>query len=197
MRPSSLAAVPVLALFAALPAAGQVSARLHVDIPVGRQPRVAYAEPRPLVVREYDPYRYGAWENYYDEWIPETVYFYAGNYYDYPIVPYAQPIVVYLYRNEIFLAPRQREFIQWRDGRNYRDIGRAYQPVPRNYGSDRGYQVPRSYGPLPNRAAPQYDRRVRPAPPVGRNDCDVRSAPRDGRNISPARGGDRSRRRPR
>jgi hypothetical protein len=210
MRASFLVAVPVLVALSTLPAEGQASARLRLDIPIGRQPRIAYAAPRrSLVVREYDPYRYGAWENYYDEWIPETVYFYDGNYYDYPIVEYAQPIVVYRYRNEVFLAPRQREFIQWRDGRNYRDLGRAYQPLPRDYRNDRGYQAPRRYDGGQYRQPPQYDRNVRPVPQDNRIGRNVRPAPQDGRNgrsvrpalqvsrnNSPARGGDRSRPRP-
>ena len=205
MRKSFLAAVPLLTMLSALPAGAQVSARLHVDVPIGRQPMVGYGAPRnQLVIRDYDERRFGLWENYYDEWTPETVYLYDGYYYDYPIVAYAQPIVVYRYRNEMFFAPRQREFIQWRDQRGFRDIGRAYRPIPRNdrddrrFQDNRGFQAPRGRDGGQFRPAPQQDDRngrdARPAPRQDeRNGRDARPAPQGGRGTPPARGGDRSR----
>jgi hypothetical protein len=112
-------------------------------------------------VRNYDPYRYGAWETSFDRWAPETVYLYDGYYYDYPVVAYAQPIVVYGYRNELFFAPRERAFGQWREPRVYPAIGRAYQSIPRDV---------RQYG-----TALRYGRSVRSAPPMRSSD---RSRPR-------------------
>ena len=148
MRPTLIAAVPLFAGLIALPAEAQVSARIHLDIPIGRHGPVSYAAPRgQIVIREYDQNRFGAWDRYYDEWIPETVYYYDGYYYDYPIVAYAEPILVYRYGDERFFAPRQREFVQWQQqyrGGNYRqDYGRAFQTYPRDYRNDRQFQPPR------------------------------------------------------
>ena len=210
MRASLLAAVPLLVALSALPAEGQVSARVHIDIPIGRQPGGAYASPRhQLMVREYDQRRYGDWGDYFDEWVPETVYLCDGYYYDYPIFAYAQPVVVYRYRNDIFFAPRQREFIQWRERRDYRDIGRAYRQMPRNDRDEWQYRQPRDgrdgrdgrddrddkkYRPEPGHGRNGWE--GRPVPQDGRNRQDVRSAPQDGRIDPPARNGDRSRPRP-
>jgi len=146
MRASWIASVPVLAGLVAMPAQGQVSARIHVDIPIGHG--VAIGNRRQLIVRDYDRGRYGAWESYYDQWIPVTAYYYDGYYYDYPIVPYAEPVIVYRYRDELFLAPRQREFNIWREQYrvqpyrrdDYRYDNRYYRPMPRNDRDDRGYQ---------------------------------------------------------
>ncbi|MES1259417.1 MAG: hypothetical protein ABUL71_02395, partial [Gemmatimonadota bacterium] len=145
MRASWIATVPVLAGLVAMPAQGQVSARIHVDIPIGHGGSIGNR--RQLMVREYDRGRYGAWESYYDEWIPVTVYFYDGYYYDYPIVPYAEPVIVYRYRDELFLAPRQREFNIWREQYRVqpyrRDYDRFYRPMPRNDRDDRRFPAPR------------------------------------------------------
>lgn len=182
MRASLLAAIPLFTALSAVPAAGQVSARLHVEVPIGRRLPVGYSVGhRPIIVREYDPYRYGAWNNSFDQWVPRTVYLYDGNYYDYPVVAYAEPIVVYGYRNELFFAPRQREFIQWRAQERYRDIGRAYRSVPRYDHFDRHFPAPRT------------ERQYRPAPNSGRDGREMRPAPQGGRTNAPDRGGDRSR----
>ena len=156
MRPLWIAALPVLATLSATPAAAQISARVHVDIPIGRPGQVVYGARRQVSVREYDQYRFGAWDRYYDEWMPVTVYYYDGYYYDYPIVPYAEAVIVYRYRDEMFFAPRQREFIVWQERFRSRDYGRNYnygrdyyRPDPRNdrndrnNGNDHRYQPPR------------------------------------------------------
>jgi hypothetical protein len=183
MRASFLAAVPLLAALATVPAEGQVSARLHVDIPIGRSRPVAafVGQRRPIVVQDYDPYRFGAWNSYFDQWVPETVYLYDGYYYDYPIVAYAEPIAVYSYRGGLFFAPRDREFIQWRDQRVYRGYGQAYRPIYRDNRIYRGYQAPRD------------ERQYRPMPQEMRSGRNIRSAPQTGHAGPPARGGDRSR----
>jgi hypothetical protein len=182
MRASFLAAVPLLAALAAVPVEGQVSARMHVDIPIGRsRPVAGYQLPRgPIVVREYDPYRYGASDSYFDQWAPQTLYLYNGYYYDYPVVAYAEPIMVYSYRNEFFFAPRDRGFIQWRDQRVYRNYGQASRP------SYRDNHVGRSYPAL------RDDRQYRPIPQGMRNGRDVRPAPQNGREVHPALQGGRS-----
>ncbi|HEY4320027.1 MAG TPA: hypothetical protein VGM77_02525 [Gemmatimonadales bacterium] len=130
MRSISLITLPVLAAFAALPLSAQVSARLHVDIPIGRP--AARVVGRPLAVREYDPALVGDWQDYYDDWAPETVYLYDGQYYDYPVVAYATPVIVYRYRDQMFFAPRGRDFVQWRSTRY---IGRDYRPGTYQYRS--------------------------------------------------------------
>ncbi len=151
MRPLWIAAVPILATLSAAPAAAQVSARVHIDIPIGRPGPGTYGAHRQLVVREYDQYRFGAWDRYYDEWQPVTVYYYDGYYYDYPIVPYAEAIIVYRFRDEMFFAPRQSEFIVWQERFRSRDYGRNYnygrdyyRPDPRNVRNDRDYRNDRN-----------------------------------------------------
>ena len=125
MRYTALAALPAAMIFAVTPAAAQVSAHLRVDIPIGR-PAVRRAVPhRELIIRGYDARLFGDWENYYDLWTPVTVYLYGGRYYDYPIVEWAQPVVVYRYRDQIFFPPADRRFEVWR-----RDV-RAPAPVVR------------------------------------------------------------------
>ena len=95
MRVSLMGAIPVLAALTAAPAGAQISARVHVDIPIGRQQGVIYGAPRrQVVVRDYDEYQFGPWDEYYDYWEPVTLYYYDGYYYDYPVVSYARPIVV-------------------------------------------------------------------------------------------------------
>ena len=201
MRASFLAAVPVLAALTALPVEGQVSARVHIDIPIGRSP-VTYAQQQPyapqqhrLSIRDYDEREYGYWEDYYDEWIPETVYLYDGYYYDYPIVSYAQPIIVYRYRNEIFFAPRYREFTQWRQYRPYRAPGYFAHPRPawdnrsfpsRPRGDDRYNGRPgNGYGGYGNGNGrdDRNGRDMRPVPQQGgRDGRDMRPGTQDGRN---------------
>ena len=203
MRMPFLAAVPVLAALSAAPAGAQVSARLHLDIPLGRRAPVVYGAPRrQVIVRDYDASRFGAWDSYYDQWAPVTLYYYDGYYYDYPVVEYAEPVVVYSYRNEFFLPPRDRGFEIWRrdyrtggnyrgafgyrnDVRDYRPIqrggrqyqamprdGRQYQSIPRNGRDGRQFQ-----------AAPQNGRdgrQFQSAPQNGRDGRQFQSAPRDG-----------------
>ena len=202
----TMIALPLFAGLVAMPAAAQVSARIHVDIPVGR-PGVAYGEPRQqLAIREYDRGLFGDWDNYYDQWIPETVYYYDGYYYDYPIVAYAQPVIVYRFHNQRFFAPRQREFISWQQRfrgndyrrdfdrrpieRNDRDDRRFVQP-PRDYRNDRGGRDDRDrrdVQPVQPRGGDRGGREVRPAQPE-HND-------RGGRPAQPSRDAGRSRSRP-
>ena len=169
MRPRWIFAVPVLVTSVADPAAAQLSARVHIDIPIGRPSPVAYpAVNRQVVVREYDRYRFGVWDRSYDEWLPVTVYYYDGYYYDYRIVPYAEPILVYRFRNDLFFAPRQREFNVWQERfreRDYhRDVGRQYRPDHRDGRDDDRNQRPRD------------DRNARSAPSPARDA--YRSRPR-------------------
>jgi hypothetical protein len=163
-----IAAVPILAALVAAPASAQLTARVHVGIPIGRTGPGSALRPHQLVIRDYDQGRYGEWQDYYDDWQPETVYLYDGIYYDYPVVSYAEPIVVYRYRNDFFFAPRQREFVTWREhyrpgpARGYANRGYATQPrsgrqyeaprgrqydAPRNGQSGRQYEAPRNARP--------------------------------------------------
>jgi len=80
MRTSYLATIPLLAALGAVPAAAQV--RVHLDIPIGGRPPAYAVQRRPLVIEQYDTYRFGDWDSYYDDWVPETVYYYNGYYYD-------------------------------------------------------------------------------------------------------------------
>lgn len=160
MRSSMIVAVPLLTALAAVPATAQFSARVHVQIPVGRPGEVGRGAGRRLIIHQYDARRYGAWESYYDQWIPETVYYYDGDYYDYPVVAYAEPIVVYRYRDDLFLAPREREFTTWRQEYRRapvgRDFERDYRAVPRD---TRPYPIGRDQRDMRPQQAPRYDQR--------------------------------------
>lgn len=208
MRITHLTAAPILAALTAIPAGAQVSARLHLDIPLGRRaPIVADAPRRQVLVREYDPSLFGAWDGYYDDWAPVTLYLYDGYYYDYPIVEYARPVVVYSYRNQFFLPPRDRGFEIWRQqyrGTSFRGGFRGYsrddhgfRPAPRFDRDDR------RVGPLPRDG--RDVRRFEPVPRGDQRGRDQRVAPRNqgggndahqGGNRGGNRGGDRSRPRP-
>ena len=171
MRRTWIAAVPVLASLLVVPAQGQVLGRVHIVLPIGRPGPVVYNAPRrQLIVREYDEVRFGAWDRYYDEWIPETVYYYDGYYYDYPVVAYAEPVRAYRYRDEMFFAPRQREFVVWHERYRERDYrwknGRKNRSIPRNDRDDRQYRPPRD------------DRDQRQVPPATASRDAYRSRPR-------------------
>ena len=186
MRVPFLAMAPVLAALSAVPAGAQVSARLHLDIPLGRRAPVIYGAPRrQVIVREYDPSLFGDWDDYYDDWSPVTLYYYDGYYYDYPIVEYAEPVVVYSFRNQLFFPPRDRRFEVWRrdfrgggfgrDDRRFvtrpRD-GREFQSAPRNDGYGRQFQpAPRNDG---------YGRQFQPAPRNGGDGRQFQGGPRNG-----------------
>jgi hypothetical protein len=185
MRMPFLAAIPVLAALSAAPAGAQVSARLHLDVPLGRRAPWGYgASRRQVIVREYNASRFGDWDNYYDDWAPVTLYYYDGYYYDYPVAEYAQPVVVYSYRNEFFLPPRERGFEIWRQqyrfGGNYRGASgygrdsREFRSIPRDGRDGRQYQsMPRDW---------RDWRQFQSAPRDGRDGRQFQSAPRDGRD---------------
>ncbi|MGH7524792.1 MAG: hypothetical protein ACREK8_10830 [Gemmatimonadales bacterium] len=184
MRISLMGAVPVLAALVAVPASGQVSARVHVDIPIGRRAPIVYGAPRrQVVVREYDPSFFGAWDSYYDDWAPTTLYYYDGYYYDYPIASYAEPVLVYSFRNQFFLPPRDRRFEIWR--RDFRGggvrfgngFGRDVRPRPM-VRDERGFRSE------PFRDGRDFQRR----PEVNRGGREFTPAPRDGRFQGQPRG---------
>jgi hypothetical protein len=181
MRVTYLAAIPVLAALSAAPASAQVSARLHIDVPIGRRAPIVYGAPRrQVIVREYDPSLFGAWDTYYDDWAPVTMYYYDGYYYDYPIVEYAQPVVVYSYRNQFFLPPRDRGFEIWR--REFRGGGNFHGSP--GFGRDvRARPIirdERQFRPAAPRDG-RDGRQFQPAPRDGRNGRQVQPAPRDSR----------------
>ena len=175
MRISMMGAVPVLAALVAVPATAQVSARVHVDIPIGRRAPLVYGAPRrQVVVREYDPSLFGDWDSYYDDWAPTTLYYYDGYYYDYPIVEYAEPVLVYSFRNQFFLPPRDRRFEVWR--RDFRGgvrvgggFGREARPRPI-------VRDEREFRSTPFRDGGEF----RGRPEVGRDTRQFTPAPRDG-----------------
>ena len=186
MRVPFLAAVPVLAVLSAAPAGAQVSARLHLDIPIGRRAPIVYGAPRrQVIVREYDPSLFGAWDSYYDNWAPVTLYYYDGYYYDYPIVEYAQPILVYSYRNQFFLPPRDRGFDIWR--REFRGGGnfRGAPAVGRDFRSRPMVRDDRQFRPASPRDG-RDGRQSQAAPRDGRTGRQFQSVPRDGRQSQAA-----------
>jgi hypothetical protein len=188
MRTLHWTAFAALTILSAAPAAAQVSARLNINVPAGRPGRVYAGNRGRLVVREYDANRFGPWENYYDQWTPQTVYVEDGSYYDYPVDAYATPVVVYGYRNEIFLPPRAPEFFAWRDRWHPEFYRQPYRGRPVVQNEFRG-----GY-----RSAPAYDRGVRdyrPAPRFEGREQGYRAAPRpeQGRPVTGYRGGDRGR----
>lgn len=127
MRPTVLATAPLLAALATMPAAAQVTAHVHIDIPIGhRDPVVVYRPqpgPRDVVVYDYDRDDYGDWDRGrdYRRWQLVTLYFYAGRYFEQPIRG-ARPVVVYRYRDRYFYPPRDARWEQ-RHGRD-NDWGR-------------------------------------------------------------------------
>jgi hypothetical protein len=188
-----IVAAPILAALIAAPASAQLTARAHIEIPIGRSAPGYDLRSHQLQIRDYDQDRYGDWQDYYDDWQPETVYLYDGFYYDYPVVEYAQPIIVYRYRNDFFFAPRQREFMTWRDhyrpgpvrgyaGRNYGTqfrSGRQYAAPRAGGNSGRQYIAPRASG----NGGRQYS-----APRAGGNGDRQSNAPRDVRPQQSPRG---------
>jgi hypothetical protein len=159
MRPTILATAPLLAALAASPAGAQVTAHVHIDIPIGHRGPVIYRPepaPREVVIYDYDRHGYGDWDRDrdYRRWQTITVYFYAGRYYERPIRG-ARPVVIYRYRDRYFFPPRDHRWEQqhgrdndwgrrddrdrddrYRDDRNGRDRdngnghGRGNQKVP-------------------------------------------------------------------
>ncbi len=128
MRPTILATAPLLALLTASPAGAQITAHVHIDIPIGhRQSDVVYrpeAAPREVRIDEYDRRGDGDWDrgDAYRGWSPVTVYYFAGRYYERPFRG-ARAIVIYRYRGRYFFPPRDVRWEQ-RYGRD-RDWGRS------------------------------------------------------------------------
>ena len=143
MRPTMLAVIPLLAAIAASPATAQINARVHIDIPIGRdQPEVIYDQrylPPEITVYDYDRDDYGDWDvdGYNQYWQPVTVYFYLGRYFERPIRG-ARPFVIYRYGNRYFFPPRDVRWEQ-RYGRNNNWGHRDYQYRDNGYARDRGY----------------------------------------------------------
>jgi hypothetical protein len=143
MRPTMLAVIPLFAAIAASPATAQINARVHVDIPIGRdQSEVIYDQgylPPELTVYDYDRNDYGDWDvdGYYQYWQPVTVYFYLGRYFERPIRG-ARPFVIYRYGNRYFFPPRDVRWEQ-RYGRNNNWGRRDNQYRGYGYTQNRGY----------------------------------------------------------
>jgi hypothetical protein len=130
MRSLRFVTLPALIAAVAVPAGAQISARVHVNIPVGRPaPMAVRGQPhRAISIRPYVSSRYGAWEDYYQNWEPVTVYLSDGQYYDYPVYDYAEPVVVYRYQDELFFPPRDRGWIDFQARRPiYRDARPEYR----------------------------------------------------------------------
>ena len=143
MRPTMLAVIPLLAAIAASPATAQINARVHIDIPIGRnQAELVYGQqylPGEITVYDYDRDDYGDWDvdGYNQYWQPVTVYFYLGRYFERPIRG-ARPFVIYRYGNRYFFPPRDVRWEQ-RYGRNNNWGHRDYQYRDNGYARDRGY----------------------------------------------------------
>jgi len=128
-RASLFAVLPLIGLLAVAtprPAPAQVS----IDVRLGP----------PVVVTNYAPDVYGDWRTDYRYWHPVTLYFYDGNWYQRQVRG-ARPVVVYRYRNQFFLPPRDEGWMN-RDRRyNYKrrpmddDYNHATAAPPRK---DRG-----------------------------------------------------------
>ncbi len=143
MRPTMLAVIPLLAAFAAAPATAQINARVHLDIPIGRnQPELIYDQgylPPEIAVYDYNRDDYGDWDvdGYYQYWQPVTVYFYLGRYFERPIRG-ARPFMIYRYGNRYFFPPRDVRWEQ-RYGRNNNWGRRDNQYRGYGYTQNRGY----------------------------------------------------------
>ncbi len=188
MRRSILAATSLITALATVPAAAQVSARLDVRVPVGR---VGVGSRGALAIGAYAPALAGAWQDDYRYWEPVTVYYYDGEYYDYPIVDYATPVYVYRYNGRLFFPPRDEAFL-----RLHSRATRFYPPRPRD--EFRGeYRTGRSYR---NSGSMEYRQRELPSrgdragtvAPRSRDNGPASGARSPGRGQAPSRSGGRS-----
>ena len=111
MNAKILSAIPMVAALAMAPAQAQISGRVHIDLPIGRQPPAGYSYrmPREVFVYEYAPRWAGPWESTFFYWQPITLYFYQGRYYERPFRN-ARPVYVFRYHNRIFFPPRDGKF---------------------------------------------------------------------------------------
>jgi hypothetical protein len=165
MRVTTFASLPLLAALAVSPASAQISARIHIDIPIGdHRPVVVHRAPPPreIVVVPYDARRFGDWRRNERRWSHITLYVSGGRYYEQPWRD-ARAVTVYRYRNQYFFAPRDRDWDRDHDRDRYRDQdrdwgrgrgrGRGHDPDTR-WSDDR--QAPRPLTPYLDRARPRF-----------------------------------------
>jgi hypothetical protein len=161
MRVITFATAPLLVALMASPAQAQISARIHIDIPIGRRgPVIVHRAPAPraVVVLQYDARRFGDWRRDARKWSRITLYYRDGRYYDQPWSG-ARAVAVYRYRNQYFFAPRDRGWDR-AYGRDFdRDDGRGNgRGIGRNHGRDDGWNYGRDDG-RHERQAPRPDTR--------------------------------------
>ncbi len=118
MRYALSAAVPLLLLALAEPAAGQISATINIGPQTFGRGGVVIRRPAPpppvIVVSDYHRLSWGDWRRHARDWRPVTLYVINGRYYDRPWGNGSRKVVVYRYRNQYFSAPRDREFDRYR-----------------------------------------------------------------------------------
>lgn len=121
----------------AAPASAQISARVHIDIPIGIGHPVVVRPPfsgaHLVAIYDYDRGRFGDWDRDGRRWQTVTVYLFGGRYYDRPVRG-ARAVVVYRDRGRYFFPPRDARWDRdhgrdhdWarRDDRDRDDRGRA------------------------------------------------------------------------
>ncbi len=114
MKTRLLLAIPVVAIALATPASAQVSATIHIG-PYGghRGPVVVHEQYREVIVVPYESRRHGDYRRSGRDWRPVTVYVLGNRYYHEPYRS-ARPVVVYRYSDYYFLAPRDRDWNDYR-----------------------------------------------------------------------------------
>ncbi len=110
----AIAAATTIVAADAVPAAAQLSVTTHVGPTAGRSGGVFGRSPvREIIVSPYDARRHGDYRRYAQDWRQVTLYSLANRYYQQPYRN-ARPVVVYSYRDNYFLEPRDRGWAEYR-----------------------------------------------------------------------------------
>ena len=136
MRYTRLLTLPLLGALFAMPVRAPAQLNLNIRFGTRLGPEIG--------VYSYAPDRMGDWRTNYRQWTPVTLYDVNGRYYR-SQVRGARAVQVYLYNNEYFLPPQDRDWNN-RDRRyNYRrmpgqdDYGRARPYTPDGFRVDARY----------------------------------------------------------
>jgi hypothetical protein len=127
MRIGFLLTLPLLGTLIALPTSGSAQTSITVRFGTRLGPEI------PLTY--YAPERLGPWKHSYRKWTPVTLYDVNGRYYRNEVRG-ARPVLVYLYRDQYFLPPEDRE---WNGADRRYDYNR--RPGSEDYRRARPYEA--------------------------------------------------------
>jgi hypothetical protein len=119
--------LPLLGALIALPTPGSAQTSITVRFGARLGPEIP--------ITSYSPERLGPWKHSYRNWTPVTLYDVNGRYYRNEVRG-ARPVLVYLYRDQYFLPPEDRE---WNGADRRYDYRR--RPGPEDYGRARPYEA--------------------------------------------------------